>query len=417
MSSVLFSLIELRDLLSAHVLFTLGTMLLCGYAFGRICGKLRLPEITGFIIAGIIVSPAALGLIPHHLTPSLGVVTEVALGLIALTIGSEFSWAKLRRLGKEIVIIVAVQLVLVFVVVTTAMVVVGLALPYALLLGSIATASSPAVIVAVVQNLRAYGRFIDYLYGVVALLDAGTVILFGISFSLASGMLGLNPAGSSSTDLLFIALSEVVLSLLGGAVIGCILHWSLRNRRRTSELVLITLGVVFAGTAVSIVFHLSPLLVNMTAGAVLINLTPRHHRVFRSLEPLTPPLYALFFVLAGAELRLGILMQPNILLLGGTYVVFRNLAKTVGTQLGATISKTPEPIRSNLGLTMFPQAGVALGLVLMIQAPPVAELMTIEQRSFVEILVNIVLLSVFVNQLFGPPLAKRAVIRGNEMEE
>ena len=417
MDRLLGAVAEFRDLLGTHILFTIGAMLLVGYMAGRLCARIGLPEITGYILAGILVSPTVFGLVPYHLTPSMGVITEVALGLIALTIGSEFSWVKLRRTGREIVMIAVAELVGVYVVVLAALLAVGLELPYALILAAIATASSPAVIVAIVQDLRAHGRFVDYLYGAVALVDAGTVILFGISFSVAVGLMGLSAAGAGPGALVGAALAEVVLSLVAGVIAGILFHAGLRNRGRTNEILLITLGGAFVLTAVAIVFHLSPLLVNMTAGAVLINLSPRHHRVFQTLGPLTPPIYALFFVLAGAELRLGILAQPQILLYGGAYVVSRALAKYGSVWLGAAWAKAPATIRDNLGLCLFPQAGVALGLVLLVQAPPVASLMSADQRLMVEAMVNVVLLSVFVNQIIGPPLATRAILRGNEMEE
>ncbi len=417
MTTFLASIVEFRDFLGTHVLFALGAMLLIGYLIGRLCGLIKLPEITGFIIAGIVVGESVLGVVPHTMTPSMKVITEVALGLIALAIGAEFSLAKLRRLGIEIVSMVVAQLVLVFIAVAGVLSLLGVDPAFAIILGSIATASSPAVIVAIVQNLRAHGTFVDYLYGIVALLDAGTVILFGISFSLAVGMLGLTAAGAGPFMLFLSAVLEVVFSLVAGAIVGLFLHAAIRRRRRSGEIMIITLGTVFIVTAVAIVFHLSPLLVNMTAGAVLINLSARHHRVFRSLEPLTPPIYALFFVLAGVELRLLLLMNPQILLVGGAYIVVRNVMKTASVYLGGLAVKVPKATAMNLGLCMFPQAGVALGLVLMVQASPFTAMMAPHQTALVDTMVNIVLLSVFVNQLVGPPILKRAIMRGNNMEE
>ncbi len=416
MSWIITNLIELRDLMSTHILFTLGAMLLVGYATGILAGKVRLPEITGFILAGVLVGESVLGIVPLHMTASMKVITEVALGLIALTIGSEFSLVKLRRMGSQVVGITGVQLGLTFLVVLPIMILVGMDLPFALIVSAIATASSPAVAVAVVQSLRAHGTFVDYLYGVVALLDAGAVILFGITFSIAAGLMGLTAAGAGPLVLFLAALGEVFFSLLTGILMGFALHLLVRRKKRTNEIMVITLGVTFLVTAGAIIFHLSPLLINMTAGAVMINMTPRHHRVFRMLEPMTPPIYALFFVLAGSELQLSLLAQPQILLIGGTYILFRALAKYGSVYLGGLLTGTEAPIRNNLGFCMLPQAGVALGLVLFVQASPVSGAMTPDQVAMTGTLVNVILLSVFVNQLFGPPLAKSAIIRGNRME-
>jgi Kef-type K+ transport system membrane component KefB len=208
-----------------------------------------------------------------------------------------------------------------------------------------------------------------------------------------------------------------VLSVGTGVCMGFLMHLLIRKRLRENEVLIITLGMAFLVTAVAIVYHLSPLLINMTAGAVLINISPRHHRVFKSLEPLTPPVYALFFVLAGAELRLSSVIQPQVLLFGFVYILVRGISKYGSTLLGAIVSKAPASVRIWLGLSLFPQAGVALGLVLMVQASPASSSMTLQQLALSEMMVNIVLLSVFINQIIGPPVLKHAIIRGNHMEE
>lgn len=170
-------------------------------------------------------------------------------------------------------------------------------------------------------------------------------------------------------------------------------------------------------TAVAVVFRLSPLLTNMTAGALIINLSPDNHRVFRILRPLTPPIYALFFVIAGTELRPAVLMDPQILLLGGAYILARAVGKYGGVWLGCRIAGTSTAIRNNLGICMLPQAGVAIGLVLLIEASPAMAALPLRYQPIIAMMVNIILLSVFVNELIGPPLSRLAIIRGNEMRE
>lgn len=409
-------LVALRTILGEHILFTVGAMLLMGYCIGLLARRVRLPEITGFIFAGIMLGDSFLGIVPLQMTSSMKMITEVALGLIALTIGSEFSLAKLRRMGRTVLWISAVQLGGTFLFVLGGMMLAGLELPFAMVIAAIATTSSPAVVVAIVQSLRARGYFVDCLYGVVALLDAGAVILFGVCFSLAAGILGWTGGETTAGGVLVAAVIEVVISIIVGFLVGVLLHLAVVRKDNPNEILLIMLGVTCLGTAIAIVFHLSPLLMNMVAGAVMINLSPRHHRVFRMLEPLTPPIYALFFVLAGSELQVSVLIRPTVLFLGFVYVVFRNMAKWASTFAGARLSGCNLPIQWNMGLCMFPQAGVALGLVLLIQASPLAANMTAAQVEVTETLVNVVLLSVFINQLIGPPLAKGALIRGNDME-
>ena len=407
-------LLALRDLLSSHPLFALGIILVVGYALGKLATKLGLPEITGFILAGIILGESVTGIVPHHLDEGLTLVTETALGIIALTIGGEFYAAKLKRLGAAIVVITIAQIVLSFGAVALGLWVFGLPLPFALIMGAIATATAPAATVAIVQSLRAKGKFVDMLYGVVALDDAGAVIIFGVIFAVVSGIIGGGDAPAG--ELILHAFGEVGLSLLTGAISGFIMHHLLRKIRHQNQVLILTLGMLLVTTAIAIVFHLSPLLTNMAVGAVIINMSPENHRIFRVLEPFTPPIYALFFVIAGIELRPEILTQGSILILGSVYILARAAGKWGGVWLGALVSKTEPRIRNNLGTCMLPQAGVAIGLVLLVQASPIVEGLSPENAAFIDTMINIVLLSVFVNELAGPPLAKAAIIRGNNME-
>ncbi len=417
MTSIISELILFRDFIAHHPLFTTGALLVIGYFLGKLAALVKLPEITGFIVAGLLLGESVTGIVPHHMQDSLKVVTEVALGLIALTIGGEFYWVKLKRMGKEMVIITLVQIVLAFSAVTAGMLLFKMELPFALMLGAIASATAPAATVAIVQSLRAHGLFIDYLYGVVALDDAGCVILFGVIFAAASGMLGAGGESAEGMIIVLHAFLEVFLSIVIGLVSGFLVHAVTRKKSNSNEIMIVTLGLIFLSTAAAIVFHLSPLLTNMAAGAMIINLSPRNHRIFRILEPFTPPVYALFFVIAGTELNPAIMLQKEILLLGLVYIIFRAAGKYAGVYIGCVISKVDKEIKNNLGLCMFPQAGVAIGLVLLIQASPLIDVLTPAQTIVIDQMVNIVLLSVFINELIGPPISKYAIIKGNRMEE
>ncbi|MEA1910225.1 MAG: cation:proton antiporter [Spirochaetota bacterium] len=426
MELIVESLIYYRDMLSQHPLFTVGIMLVIGYSIGILAEKVRLPEITGFILAGLIMGSTVTGIVPHHMEESLKVVTEVALGLIALTIGGEFYWAKLKRMGKEVVLITIVQIMLTFLVVSIGLFLFKMPLPFALLLGAIASATAPAATVAIVQSLRAHGVFIDYLYGVVALDDAGCVILFSIVFAIASGMLLGDTAAVEAAShavanhggiaVIGHAFLEVLLSIIAGIVSGIAVHFSTWKKKNTNEIMIISIGIVFLFTAMAVVLKLSPLLTNMAAGAVIINFSAKNHRIFRALEPFTPPLYALFFVIAGTELDPAVLVQKDILIFGMVYILLRAAGKYGGVYIGCKVSKVKGVITKHLGLCMLPQAGVAIGLVLMIQASPLTHQLNAEQVVMIDRMVNIVLLSVFVNELVGPPVSRYAIIKGNEME-
>ena len=357
------------------------------------------------------------GVVSHEMGESLTIVTETTLGLIALTIGGEFSWGKLKRLSREVMVITLAQLLFTFGLVGIGLWVFGMDLPFALLLGAIASATAPAATVAIVRSLRAHGLFVDYLYGVVALDDAGCVILFGVILALAAGMLGVSGVHEGGQLLVVLhGFQEVILSLVIGAISGLLLHLITRRVDTRTEILIISIGIILVGTALAIVFHLSPLLTNMAAGAVLINLSARNHRIFQIIEPMTPPVYALFFVIAGTELDPAIVQDRQILMLGLLYILLRAIGKYGGVFVGCAMSGASRPIRNYLGICMLPQAGVAIGLVLLLEASPMVIALAAEQQETIRDMVSIVLLSVFANELVGPPLSRFAIIKGNEME-
>jgi len=405
---------ELKTVLGEHPMFAAGLLLMAGYGLGKLASFFKLPEVTGYILAGLMVGESVTGIFPSEMNDSFAIITETALGLIALAIGVEFSVSKLRRIGRATVVINLVQVAATMGAVTLGMILLGMPVPFALLLGAVACATAPAASLAVAQAMRARGKFIDYIHSVIALGDAGTLLLFGVILSFIGKLLGAADAGGS--DLIH-AFREVGVSLLVGLAGGLALHWVTRSRKGSNELLILCLGVIFLSTATAIVFHLSPLLSNMTMGCVLVNLSARNHRLFRVLEPLTPPLYALFFVIAGTELNIEVFMRPDLALMGGVYILVRALGKYFGAWIGCTVSGIGEPIRSNLGWCMLPQAGVALGLVLLIQTSPVMQRLSESQVLVLNDMVNIVLMSVFVNELIGPPLLKMAILKGNQGQE
>ncbi|MCG8452695.1 MAG: cation:proton antiporter [Spirochaetales bacterium] len=429
MDALLTDLIALRDLVSHHGLFSTGMLLILGYFLGKLANRVKLPEITGYIVAGLVLGDAALGIVHHEMSESLQIVTDVALGLIALTIGGEFSFSKLKRMGSEVVIITVAQILLTFIAVSLGLWLFKMPMPFAMMLGAIATATAPAATVAIVQSLRAHGPFVDRLYGIVALDDAGAVIIFGIVFAIVSSILGADSAaaatgavevarhGGGGMIMIWGAIKEILFSIVLGGVAGYIIHRLSGKKNHTGELMIIALGWIFVLTALSIAFHLSPLLSNMAAGMVLINASPRNHRIFRNLEPLTPPIYALFFAIAGTELNPAILLQGDILILGLVFIVARAIGKVGGVWSGAVIAKSKPSIRQNLGYCMLPQAGVAIGLVLMIQASPLVASLGPAQKEIIFTMVNIILLSVFFNELTGPPISKAAIVKALDMEE
>ncbi len=407
---------EFKTLLSAHPVFAIGLLLLAGYGVGKLVGRFGLPEITGYILAGILVRQTFSGIYPEGMREAFAMITEIALSLVALTIGAEFSLPKLRRIGKDVIIITLVQILLVFAVVSGALWLSGMGLPFALLLGIIATATEPAATVAEVHALQARGRFVDYLFGVVALDDATCVVLFSVILAVTARLLYSTRVDDSAAFIQVLrALKEIGFSLLLGILAGWSLHRMTQRRKGANEVLIVTIGVLFVTTALAVVLHLSPLLANLATGALLINMSARNHRILRTLEPLTPPVYALFFTIAGAKLDFQIMADPGLLLLGGVYIVSRAVSKYGGVYMGCRLRGIPAAIRRNLGWCMLPQGGVALGLILLAQTSPlVTRIDAIEVNEMLVRMLNIVLMCVILSELIGPPLVRMGIQRGCE---
>lgn len=402
-------LLQLRDAFSRHLVFGVGILLMGSYFMGRLAERLNLPAITGFILAGLLLGPSVIGLVHSDLDATLASITEIALALIALVIGSEFSLRKLRAIGRPVVIITLFQLFAAFILVTGGLVLAGMAVEFAAILGAIASATAPAATVAIIRDLKARGPFVDHLYGIVALDDAGCILLFASVTAIASNSLG---ASAGMLASIFHAFVEIFASIALGAVAGWLLHVLTRGRTRANEVLIISLSMILVLSAISSTFHLSALLSSMSAGAVMANLSRKAHRIVTSLDSISPPLYAAFFAIAGTELNLGVLTSPSILLLGGVFVLARGIGKVAGVHFGAVAAGSDPLIRKYLGLGMLPQAGVAIGLVLFLDTIPYFA----QNHHITATLINIVLFSVLFNELAGPPLSRYSVIKGANLE-
>ena len=415
-----------------YPLLSLGVLILGGYLCGRLAQAVRMPTITGYIVAGLVLSHSISGVIERETVEGLTPFTEVALSLIALTIGSEFQLAKLRRTGSKILAITVFESLFAAIIVSVVLGLLLLPFSYALLLGAIAAATAPAATVVIVRELRARGEFIDYLYGVVAFDDAVSVLLFSILFAVvtpllvAGGTAGAAAvagvageaalAGGGSTILAALAggFGEIGLSVVAGAAAALLIHYATRGRR-DNEVLIITLGVLFVATALVTLLELSPLIANMAAGAVLVNASTRNRRIFTILEPLTPPIFALFFILAGAELDISVVIKGAVVVIGLVYLAARFAGKALGVTLGSLIVQAPDNVRRYLSLCLFPQAGVAIGLALVIQSSAVFAGASGEVREMLRLLTNVVLFSVFVNELVGPLISRYGIVRGAEL--
>lgn len=410
---------HLVEFFTGHIVFNIGLLLIVGYAFGKIAEKLKLPSITGYIVSGLLLGESVLNLVGQEMAHSLNSITEVALSIIALTIGSEFRIEKLKRAGAKILILTLFEAIFAFIFVTTILSVIGMDMKYSLLLGAISAATAPAATVIIIKELRARGTFIDYLYGVVAFDDAVCVILFSIVFSIVSPMLIVTGAAAASHSGflygLFYALKDLFFSFFIGILGGIFLHLMIRKKYKLNEVLIISVSIIFLCTAFAIVFHLSPLIANMAFGAILVNISNKNKRVFSVLEPVTPPLFALFFILAGMELDVAVLSKGLVVFYGLVYLAARFGGKMVGIDIASRITKAPPKIKKYLGLCLFPQAGVAIGLVLFVETSPLLSQASLGVKESLDLILNIVLVSVFLNELIGPSISRYGIIKGAEL--
>jgi len=401
---------------SHHIVFSVGLLLFTGYFFGKLANKVKLPAITGHIVAGLILGESVLHLFPHTIALQLNSVTEIALGLIAITIGAEFDLVRLRKTGSRILIITLFEALFAFIAVFFALWAFGVDLRYALLLGAIATATAPAATVIIVRELRARGPFVDHLYGVVAFDDSVCVILFSIIFAVISPML---MGGAVTGYGVFIgighALGEILLSSLLGLAAGFVFHFIVRKKHQPNEILIVSIAIIFLATSIAIALGLSLLIANMMLGATLVNLSSKNRRVFHVLEPITPPIFALFFILAGTELNLKVFTQVQVVFMGMIYLVARFAGKYSGAYTAAVLTKAPAAIRKYLGFCLFPQAGVAIGLVLFVQTSPVLMEAPPAVQSMLVLIVNVVLFSIFINELVGPSITRFGVTKGTSL--
>lgn len=384
-------------------LLIFGLLLLGGLLGGRLANLVKLPAVTGYLLIGVILGPSILGLVNDLQIESLGPISELALGVIAFTIGGEFHWHHLKRLGASVTWITLWQGLGAFFAVELIMTLVfHQPLYVALLLGAIATATAPAATMLVIREYKAKGPLTETLVAVVAMDDALGIIVFGAIVAICKAMT--SGVQGSLLTMLGAPVWELLGSIVLGALSGLVMVYTSRRTRGQDELVALTLGMVLIVSGVSSMLHVSLLLTNMIFGAVIVNMLPEYPRVFSALSQLEPPLYTLFFTIAGAGLHISVLFSIGAVGIG--YILARALGKIVGAALGAFVTHAPAPVQRYLGIALLPQAGVAIGLTMLAgQEFP-------EIKTF---LTTLVLAAVVIYELVGPLCAKIAIFGAHEM--
>lgn len=389
-----------------NTLFYISTILLCGMLMGKLVSYIKLPRVTGYLIAGVLIGPDLLGLIPKDVASNLSIVSEAALGFIAYTIGSQFDISHIKKMGKGVILITILEACCATLFVDLSMIFIfKQTIPFSIVLGAIAAATAPAATLMVVRQYKAKGPLVDTLLPVVAMDDAVCIMIFGISSTVATTMIT-----NSNTSLLWAFLKpilEILAALIIGCMLGIIFAFISKKLQNEETLLTLTVGFVFLGIGICDKLNLSPLLCCMCIGATLVNIVPNTTRIFSVVDKFTPPIFVAFFTIAGVDLDIAILKEVGAIGIG--YTIVRVLGKSFGAGLGAKLSNAPSAVQKYLGLTLVPQAGVAIGLALIgekiIPAPLGSEIKTI------------ILSATVIYELVGPVLTKIALFKAGEAKE
>ena len=384
-----------------NILLLIGIAMAAGLLVSRGARAVKLPNVTAFLVAGLIIGPCVAGIISKEQAESMGVISEAALGFIAYAIGGEFKLAYLKKIGKAPLTITAFQGLSTAICVDVGLIAFGVDVPLALLLGAIALATAPAATLMVVRQYKAHGPVTQMLLPVVAMDDALGLMVFSISASVAQGMLG---GEITVQSMVLTPIIEIVGSIALGGALGWLLAFGARFFASRGNKLALSIALVLAGVGLCDMWNLSSLLVCMMIGAVMVNLSQVHEVLMEQCDRFTPPLFLLFFVLSGADLDLSVL--PSVGLIGVGYLLLRCIGKWGGTMLGAVCVKADSNIKKYLGLTLLPQAGVAIGMASLVAArfPTLGTQVN-----------TIVLAGVLVFELIGPIITTIALTRAGEI--
>lgn len=383
-------------------LLQLAVMIFTGMAFGRLAKLVKLPNVTGYLVGGLIIGPSVLNLIPADAIAHMTIISDVALGFIAFSIGNEFKISYFKRVGATPIVIAVLESLLAVLFVVAGLLIAGFELPFALVLGSIAAATAPAATIMVIKQYNARGRLTETLLSVVALDDATALIFFGICVAIANA---LNGGTASLGAALLSPLIEIGGALVVGFALGCLMMLPLRWFKKDGNRLSLMLGFVFAGVGLASLCGFSSLLLCMAMGAALANFSKDVEHLMRLSDQITPPIFMLFFVASGAELQLSVL--PSIGLAGILYLLLRVVGKLAGAGLGAALCKAEAKIRKFLGLALVPQAGVAIGLSLVA---------TTAVPQYGATIRAIILCATLIYEMVGPGLSKLALRKAGEIQ-
>ncbi len=398
--------------MSSMILLYLAVLLGTGLLFGKIAKYLKLPNVTGYLVGGLILGPSILNIIPEATIHDFSIISSVALGFIAFSIGTEMKIVYFKRVGATPIWIAVFESL--FAVIITLIAVIGYFLiigkmtienfRFALVLSAIAAATAPAATIMVVRQYKAKGKLTETLLSVVAIDDSVAIILFGIFVAIANA-LGQTATSSPIWLQILNPFIEIVVSLGVGGLMGIILTLGCKWFTGRGNRISLSIMIVFLTVFLAEWLHASPLLAAMMLGAVFGNVSSKVDDINGLLYFITPPIFILFFVLSGAELDIKVLGLVGVI--GIVYVIFRVVGKIFGAWFGAKVTKAEPVVAKYLGLALVPQAGVAIGLSLI-----ATQVLNVEMGAQIR---AIILAGTLIYELVGPVVAKIALQKAGEI--
>ena len=410
---------------TASIFLSLSVALLAGLLLSRLAKKVQLPAVTAYLVAGVLIGPFVLGRIgipgigiTGEQIEGFGLISDLALGFIAFSMGSEFRISQLKRIGKQATFVGVFQALFTTVIVDAALIILHLIIPdkfslqSAIVLGAVATATAPAATLMVVKQYKAKGPVTDILLPVVALDDAVGLVVFAVSFGIARS---LGTGTVNVTSVILEPVLEVILSLFLGFVMGllftlCEKYFHSRSKRMAVSITFVMMTVAISSMNFeigSVHIGFSSLLACMMLGTVFCNICEVSEELMERADRWTTPVLILFFVISGAELELSVFADIMVVLIGAVYIISRSLGKYFGAGISARLSKCNPNVVKYLGITLLPQAGVALGMAIK----------AIELGPEGAIVRNITLFAVLVYEIIGPLLTKVALTKAGDINE
>jgi Kef-type K+ transport system membrane component KefB len=389
-------------------LFLTGLAVIAGYYGARGVKFFKAPQVVGYVVIGVVLN--LLNIFDFDSVHRYDTVCSIALGFIGLGIGTELRWQTIRKLSRVIMTIVVFESFGATLIVGGLVYLVTRDLGLSLVLGALAAATAPAGTVDVLQEYQSKGPLTTILYAVVALDDAAALMIYGFFFPIVKALYAPG-ADFSLVHVLLVPAEEIFFSLLCGGLLGAAFAWLFKRVRKESDVLILGVASVFLCSGLAATFNLSLILANMALGMTLVNIAPfASRRAVQAMSGFTPPVYVLFFVLVGARLEL--LALPSMGFVGLLYIAGRTAGKWGGAYLGGCVAGAELVIRRFLGMGLFSQAGVAIGLALSFYnelAPLGGDAAALGLKA-----ISIITATTFVVQIAGPPFVKKAIFAAGE---